>query len=213
MTVKACIFDFDGTVIDSEKYHYKAWREVANAIGTDMSYEEYLPFKSAGRQIVIPYLFKKVGKTLTDELYEKYHNLRQERILIALSELNENDIMPGLLDYVSLLKFKGVKLAVASSSAAAHVTAKRFNIFGLFDAFIDGESGLPNKPAPDLFLAAAKMLGVSPEDCAVFEDSVNGLKAGKNAGMKVIGFQTHFTDIADRVIDDFLSASLDTVTF
>ena len=57
MVTKACIFDFDGTVIDSEKYHYIAWREVANAVGTDISYEEYLPFKSAGRRVVIPLSF------------------------------------------------------------------------------------------------------------------------------------------------------------
>ncbi len=213
MTVKACIFDFDGTIMDSEKYHYIAWREVANAIGTDISYEEYLPFKSAGRQVVIPYLFEKAGKTLTDELYITYHNLRQERILNALKSLNENDIMPGLLNYVGLLKSDGIKCAVASSSAAAHVTAKRFGIYDIFDAFIDGEAKLPNKPDPALFLEAAKMLDVKPSDCAVFEDSVNGLKAGKNANMKVIGFQTHFTDIADKIIDDFTFASLDTVTF
>lgn len=213
MVTKACIFDFDGTVIDSEKYHYIAWREVANAVGTDISYEEYLPFKSAGRRVVIPYLFNKAGKTLTEKLYDKFHTLRQERILLALSLLNESDIMPGVIDYVRFLKSKGIKCAVASSSAAAHVTAERFGIFDLFDAFIDGEANLPNKPNPDLFLAAAKMLNVKPVDCVVFEDSINGLKAGKNANMKVIGFQTHFTDIADRIIDDFSTATLDTVIF
>lgn len=213
MVTKACIFDFDGTVIDSEKYHYIAWREVANAVGTDISYEEYLPFKSAGRRVVIPYLFNKAGKTLTENLYDKFHTLRQERILLALSSLNESDIMPGVINYVRFLKSKGIKCAVASSSAAAHVTAERFGIFDLFDAFIDGEANLPNKPNPDLFLAVAKMLNVKPVDCVVFEDSINGLKAGKNANMKVIGFQTHFTDIADRIIDDFSTATLDTVTF
>lgn len=213
MTAKACIFDFDGTVMDSEKYHHQAWEEVAKAIGTDFSYEEYMPLKSAGRQVVIPYLLNKAGITPTQELFDKYFALREEKILQALLQLNEKDIMPGLVQYVQFLRKNGVLCAVASSSAAAHVTAKRFGLFDLFDAFVDGENKLPNKPQPHMFLHAAKLLKVSAQDCVVFEDSINGLLAAKNANMRVVGIQTYFTNLADRIIDDFTQADLSTITF
>ncbi len=213
MKTSACIFDFDGTVMDSEKYHHQAWEEVAKAIGTDFSYEEYLPFKSAGRQVVIPYLLKKANIEPTEELYRKYFKLREERIFKALLQLNENDIMPGLVKYVTYLRHNGILCAVASSSTAAHVTAKRFGLFDIFDAFVDGETQLPNKPQPHLFLHAAKLLQTPAQNCVVFEDSINGLLAAKNANMHVVGIQTYFTDIADRIIDNFVTANLATITF
>ncbi len=208
MNFDACIFDFDGTIIDSEKYHFEAWKRVADSIGADFTYEEYLPFKSAGRSVVIPYLLNKANIECTDAVYDDFFNLRSREILKSLKKLNENDIMHGFIDFVKILKSKGVKTAVASSSAAAHVTAQRFGIYNLFDVFIDGEAGLPNKPDPSIFLHAARLLGVQPSKCAVFEDSINGLKAGKNAGMKVIGLQTYFTDIADFIIDDYTDKTL-----
>lgn len=208
MTVKACIFDFDGTIIDSEKYHYEAWKTVADTIGATFSYDEYMPFKSAGRKVVIPYLLNKVGIETTDETYQKYNELRQREILKTLEKLNENDIIPGFIAFVGKLKNLGIKCAVASSSAAAHVTAKRFKIFDLFDAFVDGEAKLKAKPDPEIFLHTASILNVNPENCVVFEDSINGLTAGKNAGMTVVGLQTYFTNIADFIIDDYTDEKL-----
>ncbi len=213
MLIKACIFDFDGTLIDSEKYHHEAWQKIALNMGTDLSYEEYLPLKSAGRQVVIPYLLKKAGFTVTDELYKKYYDMRAEEILKSIEKLNENDVMKGAIDFINLLKNNGIFTAVASSSAAAHVVAKRFEIFDYFDVFVDGEAKLPNKPQPDIFLHTARLLGVEPRSCVVFEDSINGLKGGKAANMKVIGLQTYFTDLADKIIDDFSTADLKTIEF
>lgn len=211
--IKACIFDFDGTIIDSEKYHYEAWNNVARAIGADFSYEEYLPFKSAGRKVVIPYLLNKVGLTVSDELYEKCYLLREEEIAKSLKKLKKDDLIEGVVDFIKLLKENGILVAVASSSASATFTAKRFGIYDLFDCFVDGNALLAAKPKPDIFLYTARLLGVKPENCVVFEDSINGLKGGKNAEMKVVGIGTYFTDIADKIIDDFKAANLKTIEF
>lgn len=211
--IKACIFDFDGTIIDSEKYHYEAWNNVARSIGADFTYEEYLPFKSAGRKVVIPYLLNKVGLLCTDELYDECYRLREEEIAKTLKKLNHDDLIKGVVDFIKLLKENGILVAVASSSASATVTAKRFDIYDLFDAFVDGNALLAAKPKPDIFLYVARLLGVKPENCVVFEDSINGLKGGKNAKMKVVGIGTYFTDIADKIIDDFKGADLKTIEF
>lgn len=211
--IKACLFDFDGTIIDSEKYHYEAWNNVARSIGADFTYEEYLPFKSAGRKVVIPYLLNKVGLRCTDELYDECYKLREAEISKTLKKLKKDDLIKGVVDFIKLLKENGILVAVASSSASATVTAKRFGIYDLFDAFVDGNALLAAKPKPDIFLYAARLLSVEPRNCVVFEDSINGLKGGKNAKMKVIGIGTYFSDIADKIIDDFSAANLKTIEF
>ncbi len=213
MKAKACIFDFDGVIVDSEKYHHLAWQQIADDIGVDFPYEEYAPLKSAGRQVVIPYLLKKAGKTMTPQLFEHYRALRGERIAQALLQLSEKDVMPSIVDFLHLLRANGIPCAVASSSAAATETAQRFGLYPLFDAFVDGNDRLPNKPAPDLFLHAASMLNTAPHDCVVFEDSINGLIAAKNARMHVVGIATHFTDLADKIIDTFEGANLQLLQF
>ncbi len=212
--IKACIFDFDGVVVDSEKkYHYLGWQLVAKEIGADFSYEEYCPFKSAGRAKVIPYLFEKVGKVATDEDIAIYSKLRQEKMDFAFANVSEKDIMPGVIDFINLLKSHGIKVGVASASASSSGVAKRLNIFDLFDTFVDGNAGCRHKPSPDIFLLCASNLCIEPSECVVFEDSINGVKGAINAGMKVVGVQTHFTDLADKIIDDFTDCDLTTLQF
>ncbi len=212
-SIKACIFDFDGVVVDSEKYHHLAWQWVAEAIGTDISYIEYAPFKSAGRQKVIPYLFQKAGKTMSDDDLAKFSQLREEMATLALSRLNKEDIMPGVLDFISKLKANGIACAVASASTSSHRIAKNFGIYDVFDEFVDGEAKLPHKPSPDIFLHTARLLGVEPRDCVVFEDSINGVLGAKTAGMYCIGVQTYFTDKADKIIDNFVGADISLLAF
>ena len=213
MKAKACIFDFDGVIVDSEKYHHLAWQQIAAEMGIEFSYEEYAPMKSAGRQVVIPYLLQKAGVPVTTELFEHYRALRGEKIEKALLELSEKDVLRGVVPFLHLIKQNGILCAVASSSAAATATAKRFGLYDLFDVFVDGNAALPNKPAPDLFLHAARLLNTPACDCVVFEDSLNGLLAAQNAHMHSVGIATHFTTIADKVIDDFVGANLQLLQF
>lgn len=205
---KACIFDFDGVIIDSEKYHYLGWLEVAKAIGTDLTYEEYAPFKSAGRTKMIPYLFGKAGKTYHESDFDKYSKLREEKMQEVLPRLNEKDIMDGVVDFLKLLNANNIPCAVASASANSTGVAKRFGIYAYFNAFVDGNDKLPPKPNPEMYFTAAKRLGVEPCDCIVFEDSITGITGAKNAGMYCVGFQSHFTDKADEIIDTFTGLDL-----
>ncbi|MCH5153368.1 MAG: HAD family phosphatase [Clostridiales bacterium] len=211
--IKACIFDFDGVIVDSEKYHHLGWVWVAEELGVELSYEEYAPFKSAGRAKVIPYLFEKAGKAMQEGDFDKYSRIREEKIATAIAKLNENDVMPGVVEFVKLLKANGIKVAVASASASSNRVAKRFGLYELFDAFVDGEAKLAAKPNPDIFLHAAHLLGVAPHECVVFEDSINGILAAKNAQMKCVGFQTYFCNKADKIIDSFVGADLGLLEF
>ena len=205
---KACIFDFDGVIVDSERYHHLGWLAVAKEIGTDLTYDEYAPFKSAGRTQMIPYLFEKAGKVMLDGDYEKFCRIREEKIAVEIAKLNPNDVMDGIVDFLKLLRKNGIKTAVASASASSIGVAKRFGLYDLFDAFVDGNDKLPRKPNPDIYLEAAKRLGVNSHDCVVFEDSIVGLNGAKNANMYCVGYQTHFTDVADTVIDSFVGLDI-----
>ncbi|MCH5159234.1 MAG: HAD family phosphatase [Clostridiales bacterium] len=211
--VKACIFDFDGVLVDSEKYHHRSFEMVADFVGVEFTYEEYAPFKSTGRKQIISYLFEKAGKTMTQEDFDKCSRLRDETYATVFSELSSKDVIAGATEFVRLCKSHGLKCAVVSSSKSSEKIAKDFGIFELFDAFIDGQSNLPLKPNPDMLLLAAEKLGVKPSDCVVFEDSINGILAAKNAKMHCIGYQTHFTDKADKIIDTFVGADLSLLDF
>ena len=210
---KACIFDFDGVLVDSEKYHHLGYLIIAKAIGAEFTYEEYGPFKSTGRGQIIPYLFKKAGKEMTQEEFDRCSRLRDDTYDTGFQQLSKNDIMPGAIEFVELCKANGLKVAVCSSSKKSEQIAKDFGILHLFDAFIDGRSNLPLKPNPDMLTLAADKMGVKPRDCVVFEDSINGILAAKNAGMKCVGFQTYFTDEADKIIDTFVGVDLSILNF
>lgn len=207
----ACIFDFDGVIMDSEKYHHVGWQKVADSLGVEFSYEEYCPLKSAGRKVVIPYLLKKAGKTATPEEFERLNNLRVESMSKQILQVKKEDILPGVIDFIRLLKENGIRTAVASASVHSKGLAKRFGLLPLFEVFVDGNEGLPHKPAPDIFLHAAKLLGVNPKDCVGLEDSAQGIAAVKAAGMKCIGVQADFCNLQDVNIQTFVGQTLDIV--
>ncbi len=192
--------------MDSEKYHHLAWQRIANILGVDFTYEEYAPFKSAGRQKVIPYLLTKSGKTATEQDIEYYSAIRQQCAATALARVSDKDIIPGVLQFIAQIKTLGIKCAVASASTSSLSVATRLKIADLFDVFVDGTAGLPHKPQPDIFLFTAHKTGVKPSQCIVFEDSANGIQAALNAGMYCIGIQTYFTD-AVPAIKDFTNVS------
>lgn len=212
--INACIFDWDGVIVDSEKYHYIAWTAIAEEIGTEFTYAEYEPFKSAGRAKVIPYLFAKAHRKMTDEDLARYSALREQMITEVLnSRLNTNDIAVGVVEFIKLLKRNNIKCAVASASALSRSAAKQLGLLKLFDAFVDGRAGLPHKPNPDIFIYTARLLNVTNTECALFEDSINGVLAAKNADMKCIGIKTYFTDKADKIIDGFDGANMSLLRF
>ena len=184
--LKAFIFDFDGVVVDTEKYHYLSWVASAAHVGYDLGWEEYLPLKSTGNTEITQYICNHSGKEVSDELFQIMRNTKLTSFDELVKDLSEKDVLPGIRDFLTWLNTQGVKTAVASSSNTSSGLAKRFDLTKHFGVVIDGNMKLPRKPAPDTFLLAAKMLGVEPKDCIVFEDSLAGIEAAVNAGMPVV---------------------------
>ena len=201
---KGFIFDFDGVVIDTEKYHYLSWVAAAKHVGYALSWQEYLPLKSTGNTEITQYLCDKSGKAVSPELFETMKQTKLTEFDRLVRDLSEKDVLPGIRDFLTWLNQQNVPVAVASSSNTSSGLAKRFDLTKHFQAIIDGNMKLPRKPAPDTFLLAAKMLGVDPSDCIVFEDSLAGIGAAVNAGMPVVAVGGIRSEQAIAHIDNYL---------
>ena len=201
--LKAFIFDFDGVVVDTEKYHYLSWWQAAAHVGYDLGWEEYLPLKSTGNTEITQYLCDHSGKDVSEELFQIMRQTKLTSFDELVKDLSEKDVLPGIRDFLTWLNEQGVKTAVASSSNTSSGLANRFDLTKHFGVEIDGNRKLPRKPAPDTFLLAAKMLGVEPQDCIVFEDSLAGIGAAVNAGMPVVAVGGIRSEQAVLHIQDF----------
>jgi HAD superfamily hydrolase (TIGR01509 family) len=187
MSFRAAIFDLNGTLIDDIPYHRDAWWMLAKKLGVPMSESIFQSFNGLKNEDIFPRLLgREVGpalaETLGREKEEHYRTLYRPHLAPVR----------GATELLARLRKAGVKLALASSSPPEN-RAMVLDGLGWNDAFdaVVVPEGMPGKPAPDMFLAAARALDVSPRACLVFEDAWNGVKAAANAGMKVVGVTTN----------------------
>lgn len=184
--IDGIIFDFDGVIVDTERYHYHAWKHAAATVGAKLSWEDYLPLKSTERSHILDAIQHLAGKPLNSSLREQVINAKVTHFDQIIGQLSERSIIPGVRQFLEYLSSRQTKMAVASSSTTARKIAEEFQLDGYFHVIIDANSKLPKKPAPDLFLAAAAALSCSAKRCLVFEDSLAGIDAAVNAGMYVV---------------------------
>ena len=197
------IFDFDGVVIDTETYHFRSWNKGGELVGYQMNWEEYLPLKSTGMGIISGYICNHSGKEVPQSVREEVAAAKTRNFQEIVADLSEKDVIGGVRDFLTWLNKQNVKTAVASSSNTSSALAERFDLTKHFHVIIDGNTKLPRKPAPDTFLLAARKLGVDPDKCIVFEDSLAGIDAAVNAGMPVIAVGGIRSEKAIAHIEDF----------
>lgn len=197
------LFDFDGVVCDSEKYHYLAWKETAKKLSLDFSREEYVPFQSTGRERVIRYLCQKANTPYTDDLFKTLSAVKSKAFARLTRSVGTEDLIKGAEDFIKALYEKGYLLAVASSASTAKEMLETLRLDNYFAAVVDGKDNLPKKPDPAVFLEAAKRLCASPETCVVFEDSPAGVLSAKNGDFPVIGIGETLKDADVKSFPDF----------
>jgi beta-phosphoglucomutase family hydrolase len=185
--LKAVIFDMDGVIIDSEPFQLIICLKLFKDLNINITEDEYNTFTGVSNTSMWTTLKNKYGmKETVSELVKL-----QTEAYINYLEANEEKPIPGVVEILEGLKNNNIKIALASSSPmeGIRLVIDKFQISDYFQAVISGENLKRGKPAPDIFLNAAKMLKVEPEYCTVIEDSNHGVNAAKAAGMKCIGFQ------------------------
>jgi beta-phosphoglucomutase len=187
MNTKAFIFDLDGVIVDTAKYHYLAWKKIANDLAIDFTHEhnELLKGVSRVRSLDIILDLGKIEASQEDK--DKWLFEKNENYLSYLVDMDDSEILPGVLPILKYLKEKKQLIALGSASKNARPILEKTGTLDYFDAIVDGNDVSNAKPDPEVFLLAAKLLGIKPEDSIVFEDSVAGIQAANIGGMVSVG--------------------------
>ena len=187
MSLKACIFDLDGVIVDTAKYHYLAWKKLAVILNIQFNEKDNERLKGVSRIASLDIILELGGIKLDEKKKAEYAAMKNEWYLDYIRRMTPDEILPGSLELISELKNAGIKVALGSASKNTPLILERLGIEKLFDAVADGNVVTKAKPDPEVFIKAAKMVGVAPEDCVVFEDAIAGVKAALNAGMLCVG--------------------------
>jgi beta-phosphoglucomutase len=209
MDIKACIFDLDGVITDTAKFHYLAWSELAENLGFSFSSEQNEQLKGISRDASLEILLKIGNKSFDTETKKKLAERKNKRYIEFIQQMTPDDILPGVLDFLDELKNCKIRIALGSASKNAQLILNKIGVTSYFDTIIDGNLVANAKPHPEVFLKAAEQLHISPENCVVFEDAAAGIDAARNAQMRNIGIGSkHSLPNADFVIANFTDFSL-----
>lgn len=184
---KGIIFDLDGVIVDTAKFHYLAWRRMANDLGFDITLDQNEKLKGVSRVNSLQQILGWGNKTVTEAEFEQLMKSKNEDYLARIAHMNEDDLLPGVKKTLDYLTENKIPFALGSASKNARPILEGLKIEKRFKAIVDGNDVTKAKPDPEVFLIAAEKLGMPPQDCIIFEDSVAGIEAANAAGMLSIG--------------------------
>lgn len=190
--LKAVIFDLDGVITDSARYHYLAWKTLADKLNINFDEEYNEKLKGVSRLESLDLILQNgnMKDSFSVEEKEKMANDKNEYYKELIKEITPKDILPGIKELLIELKSKEIKTAIASVSKNAFAIIDNLKLNEYFDYIVDAAKVERAKPYPDIFLNAAQTLGISPKDCVGIEDAKAGIQAIKSANMAAIGVGT-----------------------
>lgn len=204
MHKKGFIFDLDGVIVDTAKYHFLAWRKLANSLGIDFTEKENEQLKGVSRVRSLEKILEWGNKTLTEDKFTALMAKKNEEYLGYINSMDKSEILPDVSKILDFIAQKQQAIALGSASKNARPILEKVNLLDKFNAIVDGNDVSKAKPDPEVFLIGAKLLKTAPKDCIVFEDSVAGVQAANRANMLSIGIgQKEILHQADYIFKDF----------
>jgi beta-phosphoglucomutase len=193
MGLKACLFDLDGVIVDTAKYHYIAWKHIADELGFEFTEQQNERLKGVSRMQSLEILLEIGGFKLGQNSKEKLATRKNDIYVDYITKMTPDEILPGAENFLKELRENRILTALGSASKNAPTILQRLHITSLFDVIIDGNKVSKAKPDPEVFLLGARELNVLPSECIVFEDAEAGIDAAIAGGMKSVGIGSSVT--------------------
>lgn len=210
MMVKALIFDLDGVIVTTEHNHFIAWKRTAESLGIPFEEEHNELLKGVSRVDSLKKILELGSKTISTEEFDALLISKNDFYVDSIQDLNQTDLLPGVLSLLQEATSKGIKLGIGSSSKNANFILKLLKIDHFFDVVIDGNGVEHPKPHPEVFLNGARALSLAPAECIVFEDAASGITAAKAGGFIAIAVgNPNIADMADTYFNDLTEFSLE----
>jgi beta-phosphoglucomutase len=204
MKVKGFIFDLDGVIVDTAKYHFLAWKGVAEELNVPFTEVQNEQLKGVSRVKSLEKILNWGNLSISEDHFDSIMKIKNENYLSFISNMTEAEILPDVVRVLNFLKNNHQKVALGSASKNAQTILKKVGLHNYFEVIVDGNSVSKAKPDPEVFLIAAEGLGTAAGNCIVIEDSIAGIQAANAAGMISIGIgEISVLNEANYVFRDF----------
>lgn len=210
MKTKVFIFDLDGVIVDTAKYHFLAWQKIANQLGINFTHEHNEQLKGVSRIQSLELILKIGNISLTQNEKDQLLIEKNENYLSYLVNMDSSELLPNVLEVLTFLKSQKQLIALGSASKNARPILEKTGINSFFDAIVDGNDVSNAKPDPEVFLVAAQKVSKTATEAIVFEDSVAGIEAANIANMLSVGIgEVQVLNKAKYVFKDFSQINQD----
>jgi beta-phosphoglucomutase len=205
---KGFIFDLDGVIVDTAKFHFLAWKKLANGLGIDFTEAENEQLKGVSRVRSLEKILAWGERSISEDDFMRLMAKKNEDYLSYINKMDASELLPRVEETLSFLRDQHQGIALGSASKNARHIMDKVHITTYFDAIVDGNDVSKAKPDPEVFLIAAKQLEIPVKHCIVFEDSVAGIQAANTAGMISIGIgEASVLNEAKYIFKDFTEIS------
>lgn len=209
---KALLFDLDGVLVDTAKYHFIAWKKLADELGIPFTAQDNERFKGVSRTRCMEILLELGGRTMSEADQIFYRDKKNQIYVGYIRNMGEDEVLPGVTDFLQDAKARGYAIALGSASKNSRLILDRLHLTQYFDAIIDGTKVSKAKPDPEVFLQGAAELGTLPRECIVFEDATAGIQAAHAGGMQAVGIGDSQTlPEADIHVPGFLGVTIENI--
>lgn len=204
MSTTGFIFDLDGVIVDTAKYHFLAWKKLAEELGIEFTPEDNERLKGVSRMRSFEIILEIGQRTMSEEEKEFYCTRKNDIYLGYINKLEKEEVLPGVREFLEAARAANIPTALGSASKNAALILDKLELKDILDVIVDGTLVSAAKPDPEVFLKGAEFLSLSPENCIVFEDSAAGIEAAHRGGMKAVGVGSRINlGEADHLIDGF----------